>query len=291
MLPLYVRQLRSNQLIESYRNLKILYMIAMVMNFFFVVAMAFTYLMPSLTMNAVLQFLGHGGSCIYVVLVSSFTYVNNAEQLFYWRKIEPRRMEAVRRRDLWNAAEQPVANPTALPLPATIITPSIKQAGPRSYSEIIFVVFVSALFFGWLSSNMLVSWLDRWHGFLISFAAIALLLGCLIIILAITVRNTKIFVTEQGVKIGKTLIRWEEVELFAIYHAYIGKRPGISLTYELSSATDILRWNMAQGSPVRFVDVEPRSDVANSEQRQRLQALSEVVVARTGLPLSDLRDR
>ncbi|WP_126631454.1 hypothetical protein [Dictyobacter alpinus] len=183
-----------------------------------------------------------------------------------------------------------MANPTALPLPFTISHPSVKRVLPRRYGLILLLVFVYFTGFSWTFSRFLEFWLVRWQGFLVSFVALALFIGILIVVIrSISARQggTKIFVTEQGVRIGKTLIPWHEAELFAIYEIYGQKRSGRAITYELSSATDILRWYAVQ----RLEDVRQDSAEAVTEYHQQLQALSEIIVARTGLPLSDLRDK
>ncbi|GER90451.1 hypothetical protein KDW_46130 [Dictyobacter vulcani] len=286
----YGRQLRKNPLIETYRTQKIMFTVLLVMFFFIASVIVFGYLTSPLTMDSFLQFLDSGSEFISFFLMYPLIYLNTVTQLFYWRWIEQRRYAAVMRPDLWSVAEQPIENPTALSLPYTIISPLLKRPRLRDYAMMVLVILMLALILAPGSSHTLTPWLDRWHGFLAAFAAIVFIFGGLIILILILNRYTrlgraKIVVAEQGVTMGKTQIYWWEAQLFAIYQTYNGKRPETSITYELSSATDILRWTTVW----RAADVQP--DSAEVEYTRQLQTLSQMIVARTGLPLVDLRDR
>ena len=65
----------------------------------------------------------------------------------------------------------------------------------------------------------------------------------------------RVEVTEQclSARYGgqKGAVRWEEARLFAMYNTWGAQKSGSSITYELSSAREIARWNWVQ-RPNRF---------------------------------------
>lgn len=97
-------------------------------------------------------------------------------------------------------------------------------------------------------------------------------------------------VTEQGIHTrsgGKrSFVRWEKARLFARYNAWGAQKSGSSLSYELSSATDIARWVWVLRPKSFRMQIIPT--VPFEEYTRQMQALDALIVARTGLPLYDL---
>lgn len=101
----------------------------------------------------------------------------------------------------------------------------------------------------------------------------------------------KIEVTEQGLSARnggqKGAMRWEGARLFAMYNTWGAQKNGSSITYELSSATDIVRWTWVRRPNLLHLNMVPT--VPSNEYNQQMQALNALIAAHTGLPLSDLR--
>ncbi len=79
---------------------------------------------------------------------------------------------------------------------------------------------------------------------------------------------------------------WHEARLFACYPRSDLWHTRVSMVYELSSATDVVSWSWVQ----RRVPLsnQPLPLVSLAEHHAQVQALCDLVVARTGLPLYDL---
>ncbi len=146
--------------------------------------------------------------------------------------------------------------------------------------------------FAWLNDGFLFISPDRLHNFLVLFAITAALIVILPLAIFLSPLGTqKVEVTEQGLSVRnggqKSAVKWEEVRLFAMYNTWGAQKSGASITYELSSATDIARWNWIlrpNSLRISWVPTVPRD-----EYNRQMQALNALIVARTGLPLADLR--
>ncbi|MBA2286061.1 MAG: hypothetical protein H0W02_11295 [Ktedonobacteraceae bacterium] len=81
-------------------------------------------------------------------------------------------------------------------------------------------------------------------------------------------------------------VAWHEARLFACYPRPNLWRTHVSMVYELSSATDVVSWSWVQ----RRVPLsnQPLPLVSFAEHHTQVQALCDLVAARTGLPLYDL---
>lgn len=128
--------------------------------------------------------------------------------------------------------------------------------------------------------------------FLLCFCIIAIVFLALLFILAHSTGRQRIEPTEYGLTTryaGKTAtVIWSEVRLFAFYYTFGIQKSGAAITYELSSARDIVRWTWIQRK-TRFMVQE--SIAPQDEYNSQMQGFLALVQARTGLPLYDLRQQ
>jgi hypothetical protein len=85
---------------------------------------------------------------------------------------------------------------------------------------------------------------------------------------------------------GAIGIFWHEVRLFACY-----RKPGpwnkrAALVYELSSASQVIRWTWVQQNNSLRIGEEPI--ISFDEHQAQMRALCSLIVAKTGLPLYNL---
>ncbi|GLV55359.1 hypothetical protein KDH_22060 [Dictyobacter sp. S3.2.2.5] len=237
------------------------------------------------------DFLAHNRSIfwwLFIEFMFIFSYVSTRATLFYWQWIEQRRQAAVLNDHVWDAAEQPVANLEALDLPATITLRAYTPPKGRERFKIIgsvlaYIIVISALC-AWSGDLLTVISQNRLYDFLFMFVLLILLAWLLFRWLRSAAARIKIVATEQGIRMDSSLVKWEEARLFAMYKNLNAS----GATYELSSARDIVRWTVFP-SPAGLSTEESPYTVPADESSQQVRALNELIVARTGLPLSDLR--
>jgi hypothetical protein len=143
----------------------------------------------------------------------------------------------------------------------------------------------------WLNDGFLFISSDRLHNFLVLFAIVVIVMVMVMLALFLSPAGRQtIDVTEQGLRARfggqKGVVRWEEARLFAMYPTWGVRKSGSSITYELSSTTDIARWTWVLRPtffPQYMVPTVPRDDY-----HRQMQALNALIVARTGLPLANL---
>lgn len=101
--------------------------------------------------------------------------------------------------------------------------------------------------------------------------------------------HIKVTEEELAVREGMqtTTLMWQEARLFAMYGTFGRQKSGASVTYELSSARNIVRWTWFLRKTF-LVDLEPA--ISHDEYNRQMQALLWLVTAKTGLPLYDLRE-
>ena len=232
------------------------------------------------------------GPILYLIL-SAFNLILGILQLRYWERIERRRFAAVRGNRLFLAAEQPTPDTTSLPLPTTIITP---RRGKKAFLLIIGMALLIAMFFAgwftWFDSNPLLLVADHLLNFLalsaIGFVAASMLFFA---ILFSPLARQQIKATEVGLAAREGMqaptIMWHEARLFAMYGTYGRQKSGASITYELSSARNIVRWTWFLRK-TSWVDLGPT--ISHDEYNRQMQALLSLVAAKTGLQLYDLRE-
>ena len=97
-------------------------------------------------------------------------------------------------------------------------------------------------------------------------------------------------ITGQGLSVnyfgGHGKIKWDEARRFARYPTFGDRKSKRTITYELSSTTDIIRWTWIQRKSF-LSSMEPAIPLA--AYHQQMQALLSLIAAKTGLPLYDLR--
>ncbi|GCE24115.1 hypothetical protein [Dictyobacter kobayashii] len=224
---------------------------------------------------------------LFIATQGIIVYVANKRTVFYWQWIEQRRLAAVMGGPAWNAVEQPVANALAVDLPLTVMSyTNNKQRGKfllRTVGVILVYILIWSALSAWSVDLFLFISQNRFYIFLIFFAVLTLLMLVLISGNFHSRARPNVLVTEQGVQVGKSFVKWEEARLFAIYKGL----NGLSTTYELSSATAIARWTLL--TRANLIQINKRRAVPFDEYMQQMQALNALIVARTGLPLADLR--
>ncbi|GLV55358.1 hypothetical protein KDH_22050 [Dictyobacter sp. S3.2.2.5] len=128
------------------------------------------------------------------------------------------------------------------------------------------------------------------------FIVVAVVIICLLLILFISAlreQRRTIEVSQSGITTyggGESgYVPWQDARLFAVYRSFNARDDQFSLTYELSSATDIVRWTAVVRHPVLSL-LHMTPDISQQEYQQQIQALNALVVARTSLSLYDLRN-
>ncbi len=230
---------------------------------------------------------------ILLLILSACYLILGMLQVRYWERIERRRFAAVRGNQLFLAAEQPTPGASLLPLPTTIITP---RRGKKAFLLIIGITLLMAMFFAgwftWFDSNPLLLLPDHLLNFLalsaIGFVAASMLFFA---ILFSPLARQQVKVTEGGLAAREGMqaptVMWQEARLFAMYGTFGAQKSGASITYELSSARDIVRWTWVLRK-THWGGLEPT--IPRDEYNRQMQALLSLVVTRTGLPLYDLRE-
>jgi hypothetical protein len=292
MLPVNYDVIKPNPVLPTYRRLFFLWLFLLIFFLLFIILMLILSISLFPPGSRFSQFLS--GISVYIVPFLCFisSFISNIWQRRYWEQIEQRRFAAIRGNRALLAVEQPVANPFALQLPCTIKS----RPGKGGILFIIAISLIVALLLvglpSWLNNNFLFFSSNRLYNFLILFAIAASVMTILLLVLFFSPIGTqKIVVTEQDLSVSaggqKSTIRWEEARLFAVYNAFGAQKSGAVLTYELSSIRNIVRWSWVQRRDrfnMRLVPTIPLD-----EYNRQMQALNELIVARTGLPLSDLR--
>ncbi len=291
MLPVNDNVIKPNPVLHTYRVLFFLWLFFLTFFLLFIILMLILSIRLFPPGSRFSQFLS--GISVYIVPFLCFisSFISNIWQRRYWEQIEQRRFAAIRGNRALLAVEQPVANPFALQLPCTI------KSRPGK-GGILFIIAISLIFAlllvglpSWFNNNFLFFSANRLHNFLILFAIAASVMIILLLALFFSPLGTqKIVVTEQDLSISaggqKSTIQWGDARLFAMYNTFAQKN-GSSITYELSSAKNIVRWTWVKRRNrfnMRLVPTIPLD-----EYNRQMQALNALIVARTGLPLSDLR--
>jgi hypothetical protein len=292
MLPSKSTAIRANPILATYRALLILYGITIALFIFSILfAIVFGIILnhSSVSLSLLLSY-----SSLYITLffIFIFSFLSNLSQRRYWKRIEQRRFAAVEHNHALLANERSVTNSEYLHLPCTLQSRPSKKSIPFIIGiSLIFTLFMVGLP-AWFNNNFLFFSPDRLHNFLILFTLVASVMIILLLALFLSPLGTqKIIVTEQNLSIRtggqKSTIQWDDIRLFALYNAFGAQKSGSVLIYELSSTRDIVRWNWIQHRGrfnMRMVPIIPLD-----EYNRQMQALNAFIIARTGIPLSDLR--
>jgi hypothetical protein len=206
-------------------------------------------------------------------------------QYRYWKRIERRRLAAAEGDHTLLAEEQPTPDAAALALPSAFKVSMSKAqiVFLAAFLELVMVVF--SVVYGWFLITGLPFWL-----FLIWGTVLVLIL----VPLVFATSRQVLEVTEVGLRLRASrasgfrgMVRWNEAHLFAVYHAPGVRRSGAVLTYELSSASSIVRWTRILRLNSFGLHMDPGMPLA--EHNQAMKALCQLIAAQTGLPLYDLR--
>ncbi len=214
----------------------------------------------------------------------------NILQWRYWKRIEQRRFAAVWGDRTLLAAEQPMPHATSMALPITIKLRYSKEFWLLMTGTTLLMVLLFAAILTLFNNAPSLFTSNRLLFFLVSFSILAIIFVNLVVVIFAIVSRQQIEVTERGLTTrygGKvSSMTWNEARLFAMYDTFSVQKSGAAITYELSSAGAIARWTWVRRKTY-FVGLEPT--VSIDEHYGQMQALAELVAAKTGLPLYDLR--
>lgn len=240
----------------------------------------------------------HDPTLLILLLIFVLFVVFAAGLLWYifWL-MEKQRERALQADGRALAAEQPVPNEQALPLPATIeLRISTKYFLSLSVATIIAValtLLAVAFFFPGLFS-LLMPHPQGTHVIHISLAVfiVIMLVATIIVLVAVFVafrtRAKYIYhITEQGISLTYNditiWIGWDQARLFTVSGAW---KRGMPKTYALSNDETLVQWMWVPRHP--FFLYQFRPTIPYDEYEQQMQGLLELIEARTHLPLYDI---
>lgn len=209
----------------------------------------------------------------------------------YWKGIEQRRFAAVHGERTLVAAEQPTPNAASMRLPVTIKLRYHKEFLLLMTGATLLVSLLLAGAFTFLDNGYLFFTSNRLLFFLVNFIiCTAFLLALLFAVFLSRIGRQQVEVTESGLTArfgGRTAtVMWGEARLFAMYATFGARESGAAMTFELSSATAIVRWTWVWRKSY-LIGLWPT--IAHGEYNLQMQALLSLVEAKTGLALYDLR--
>jgi hypothetical protein len=228
------------------------------------------------------------GIVLFALMPIIYTY-----QERYWKRIEHQRFAAARGEYTLLAAEQPW--PEEVP---TFLSLFVELRRSREFFLLMTALESPlALLMASYFTEALILYNDlslfSSNPFLVFFVLFLLfaLIPLAVAFFALRSSGQELTVTEDGMTVHDNhqvhVVKWQEARLFAMYGTFGKQKSGTSITYELSSARDIVRWTWVlrrTWSP----GLEPT--IPQDEYNRQMQALLSFVVARTGLPLYDLRE-
>jgi len=268
--------IKSNPLLETYRFTLLFMGIAAALVLFLTVLTVIDKMVE-----------GHATHTISALTLLPFLVLALASislQYRHWKRIERRRLAAAEGDHTLLAEEQPTPDTTALALPVAfkMNTSTTQIAFMSALLELVIVLFGV---YGWFIIDSIPFWLFLTGGTVL----------VLILVLLIFFTNKQVLeVTEVGLRLRappvlgfRDMVRWNEAHLFAVYNAPAVPRSEAVLTYELSSASSIVRWTRILRPNSFGLHMDPCMPLA--EHSQAMKALCQLVAAQTGLPLYDLR--
>jgi hypothetical protein len=236
---------------------------------------------------------------VFFLILSACQLILSILQERYWERIEQRRFAAVQGNQLFLAADRPEPDTASLLLPITIkLRP--KKGCFLLIIECIGAVLLMAMisfagFFTWFTLVLSYPFLlfpDQQLNFFVFFLIVCE--PALVIVFAMLISplgRQQIKVTEGGLAarngIQTSRVLWHEARLFAMYGTFGAQKNRAAITYELSSARDIVHWTWVLRKTY-WVGLEPA--IPHDEYNRQVQALLSLVSAKTGLPLYDLRE-
>ena len=219
---------------------------------------------------------------VLYLLLLVLALVWGSRQYRQWKRIEPRRLAAAQGDPALLAEEQPTPDAAALALPATFKM-SMSKAQLVCLAAFPELVVVLYSVYGWLVIGI---------PFWLSVMLWTVLVLLLVAVVFATSRQV-LEVTEVGMRLRASplvfrgMVRWNEAHLFAVYNAPGVLRSGAMLTYELSSASGIVRWTRVLRPNAFGLHMDPGMSLP--EHTQVMKALCQLIASQTGLPLYDLR--
>lgn len=207
----------------------------------------------------------------------------------YWRRIEKLRFAAAKGDRTLLANEQPAPDAFALSLPTIIRLQPSKWLILQMLGWTVLLVLLIVGAFNLFRNAFVTFTATNFQAFLVFFSSIVTLVWGLFFVFILVYHRQKIEITEQGLRVnyfgGHGRIKWDEVRLFARYPTFGDRKSKRTITYELSSTTDIIRWTRIQRTSFPS-SMKPAIPLA--AYHQQMQALLALTAAKTGLPLYDL---
>jgi hypothetical protein len=266
--------IRSNPLLETYRIALLAFGIMTVAAFFLTVLFVWAALMEGQVRRAF-----NGPTIdlpvfVLLLLILSLQYRR-------LKRIERCRLAAARGELGLLADEQPAPDPGALTLPA-IFQMRWSKAQFLFLAGLMELVILLYSIYGWLI-------IDRFPLLLALIGGTVLVL-ILVPVLFVTSRQT-LDVTEEGLRLRASgqggMVHWNEAQLFAVSSILGAQKSGALLTYELASASSIVRWTRIVRTSLFGLHMDPGMPL--NEHNREMEALQRLIVAKTGLQLYDLR--
>jgi len=273
--------IKSNPLVGYYLVALLLGWIVVALTLLFIILLVMELLRGGFATPALESSIYPLEMVLYLLLLV-LTLVLGSRHYRHWKRIEPRRLAAAQGDPALLAEEQPTPDAAALALPATFQL-SLSKAQLVCLAAFPELVVVLYSVYGWLILGI---------PFWLSVLVLTVLVLLLVAIVFATSRQV-LEVTEVGVRLRASplvfrgMVRWNEAHLFAVYNDPGVLRSGAMLTYELSSASSIVRWTRVLRPNALGLHLDPGMPLA--EHTQAMKALCQLIAAQTGLPLYDLR--
>lgn len=208
-----------------------------------------------------------------------------------FKKVDKRRELALKGEQGMLAAEQPIPNANALPLPLTIELRPAARYYPFFFALIIIGGFIGGL---------IAYFSDPTRGqtghhtnltlFIIILAGVVAVLIVFVTIFYLILRKQiyyRLQVDEQGIQVTynriTTRVNWNEARLFTVNAV---KKPRRPKTYELISQDTLVHWMWIPRNVSPLIMFHPT--IPQEEYDRQMQGLLEVVAGRTHLPLYDI---
>jgi len=227
----------------------------------------------------------------FAIVLYALLPIIYAFQERYWKRIEQRRFAAARGEYTLLAIEQPWPQEAPMLLSPVIVLRRSREFFLLLTALLSALALLMALYF----TGALIIYNDlslfSSNPFLVFFVLFLLFaLIPLAVVFAQRSSGQEITVTEGGVTVHDNhqthTVLWQEARLFAMYNTLGAQKSGAAVTYELSSARDIVRWTWVLRKTY-WVGLEPT--ISHDEYNWQMRALLSLVAAKTGLLLYDLR--
>ncbi|MDQ2902800.1 MAG: hypothetical protein M3Y81_04510 [Chloroflexota bacterium] len=225
-------------------------------------------------------------SLLFLILIFLFNTGFMSLQIHYWNRIEPWHFAATLGDKRLLADEQPQSNAEGLPIPVTIRVNQVIEC--RVFLGYLLVFVFSMTLYINLSLMLLLHISFFWS------LLIAVLVGGLFTLGGVLIIRIRwpIEVSQEGLQFRTPnsatyiFMFWHEARLFACYPEPGPWNDSPAMIYELSSASQVVYWTwMRRKNPLDFIT---RPALPFEEHSAQMRALSELIVAKTGLPLYDL---